>query len=492
MRGRPVRVSVTRVAALTVGLAIVMLGAVSGAASAPPNDAVSDAEQIGVLPATVEGTTKGAKVSEGEPSPSCAAVQGVVWYAMKAPRRGALVARLRADDTLDAALVVRHVVRTQQREVICGQTDRDGRAVVAWYGYPEGSYLIGVARRTGSAAGSFRLDLLAAEPAPRPPGEPLPSDGVRATIEPVLDSADAWSVTMERGRSYRINLTTPAGCLALAIYPPETFSFMLAEPVRSEPCASYFVFTPGIDGGGTYSLVVRAESGAPGKRSYRLQASPSGPDDGAPGVKLENGEVVTGTIFGRGIDPVDLFRFGVPREHELTKLDLQVKPNVGFDLLLLNEAGRRVDCACAGKGPHLLRAELDPGTYYVAVRSRDRSGGKYRLQVLSTDITTTSLSVDGSRSAEAQLATPVRFTVQVTSASHGGPVEIAIDQRDPLYGWQFATVLTEELGTSGTLAVSWTPPWPGYWRAKARFVGTPYSSFSDSGYVQLHVVEPLE
>jgi hypothetical protein len=27
---------------------------------------------------------------------------------------------------------------------------------------------------------------------------------------------------------------------------------------------------------------------------------------------------------------------------------------------------------------------------------------------------------------------------QVTSASHGGPVEIAIDHRDPLYGWQFS------------------------------------------------------
>jgi hypothetical protein len=492
MRAHPVRVSLTRGAALTAGVAILMLGAVSGAASAPPNDAVADAEQITALPATVEGTTKGAKLSEGEPTPSCTAVQGIVWYALKAPHRGALVARLVADDTLDAAIVVRHVVRTAQREITCSETDRHGRAVAAWYGYPEGSYLIGVARRTGSAAGSFELRLVAAERPPRPPGDDLPSEGVRSTIEPILDSADAWSMTMERGTSYRINLTTPADCLSLAIYPPETFSFTLGEPVRSESCAGYLVFTPGVDGGGMYSLVVRAEGGSPGKQSYRLQAAPFGPDDGAPGIKLENGQVVTGTIFGRGIDPVDLYRFGVPRENELTKADLQVKPNVGFDLLLLNEAGRRVDCACDGKGPHLLREELAPGTYYLAVRSRNRSGGKYRLQVLSTDITTTSLSVNGSRSAEAQLATPVQFTVQVTSASHGGPVEIAIDHRDPLYGWQFETVLNEELGTSGTLSVSWTPAWPGYWRAKARFVGTPYSAFSDSGYVQLHVVEPLE
>ena len=257
------RVGFKRVAALTAAAAIVMLGAVSGAASAPPNDSVADAEQIAALPATVEGTTKGAKLSEGEPAPSCTAVQGIVWYAVKAPHRGALVARLVADDTLDAAIVVRHVVRTEQREIICAETNRKGRAVVAWYGYPEGSYLIGVARRTGSAAGSFRLELVAAERSPRPPGDDLPSEGVRSTIEPILDTSDAWSMTMERGTSYRINLTTPADCLSLAIYPPETFSFTLGEPVRSESCAGYLVFTPGIDGGGVYSLVVRAEGGAP-------------------------------------------------------------------------------------------------------------------------------------------------------------------------------------------------------------------------------------
>lgn len=492
MRAHPVRVSVRRMAALAAVLAVVMLGAVSGAASAPPNDSVADAEQITSLPATLQGTTKGAKLSEGEPVPSCATAQGIVWYSVRAPHRGALVARLATDETLDAAVVVRHVVRTEQREITCARTDRRGRAVTAWYAYPEGSYLIGVARRAESAAGSFELRLVAAERAPRPPGDELPSEGVRSTIEPILDTADAWSVNMQRGTSYRINLTTPADCLALEIYPPETFSFTLVEPVRAETCAGYLVFTPGIDGGGVYSIVVRAGGGTPGKRSYRLQVAPSGPDDGAPGVKLENGEIVTGSIFGRGIDPVDLYRFAVPRENELTKADLQAKPTVGFDLLILDEAGRRVACACEGNGPHALRRTLSPGTYYLAVRSRERSGGKYRLQVLSTDITTAGISVDGRTSVVVPMGGPVRFTVQVTSASHGGPVEIALDHRDPLYGWQFSTALTGELGASGTLTTSWTPPWPGYWRARARFLGTPYSAFSESGYVRLHVAEPLE
>jgi hypothetical protein len=102
---------------------------------------------------------------------------------VEAPHRGALVARLAADDTLDAAIVVRHVVRTEQREITCARTDRHGRAVAAWYGYPEGSYLIGIARLAESAAGSFQLTLVAAERPPRSPGEQLPSGGV-STIEP--------------------------------------------------------------------------------------------------------------------------------------------------------------------------------------------------------------------------------------------------------------------------------------------------------------------
>lgn len=492
MRAHRLRVSVTGVAALGAATVVVALSAVSGAASAPPNDAVGDAEQMTALPSTVEGTTEGAKLSKGEPVPSCARIRGIVWYAVQAPHRGALVARVAADDTLDAAVVVRRVVRTEQREITCTRTDRRGRAVAAWYGYPDGSYLIGVARREESAAGGFELTVVAAERPPRPPGETLPSGGVRSTIDPLLDTADAWSTNMQRGTSYRINLTTPAGCLSLSIYEPQTFSFALAEPVRSDSCAGYLVFTPGIDGGGVYSLVVRAEGGAPGKRSYRLQAAPFGPDDGAPGVKLENGQVVVGTIFGRGIDPIDLYRFAVPRKNELTKADLQVKPNVGFDLLLLSENGGRVACACDGKGPQVLREHLAPGHYYLAIRSRNRSGGKYRLQVLSTDITTTSISVDGSRLVEVSTGTSVRFTVEVTSASHGGPIEIAIDRRDPLYGWQFSAVFTGDLGKSSTLTTTWNPPWPGYWRARARFVGTPYSSFSESGYVQVHVAEPLE
>lgn len=477
---------------LAAGSAVVALLAASGAVSAPPNDGVDQAQQITSVPAAIEGTTDDAKVSKGEPVPSCTGVEGVVWYTVEAPHRGALVARVKAGGELDGAIAVYRVVRSHRTELACARTNRTGRAVVAWYGYVQGSYLIAVARRAGSPAGPFRLTLEGAERPPRAPGEALPADGVRSTIDPILDSADAWSVQMERGTTYRINLTTPSGCLSLAIYRPQTFSFALAHSVKSYPCGGYAAFTPGPDGGGLYSLVVRAEGIASVKRSYRLQSAPNGLDDGAPGVKLENGQSVAGTLFGRGIDAVDLYYILVPRPNELTTIDLVQKPNVGFDLVVLSETGGRVACACGQRGRQVLRETLPPGRYFVAVRSRDKSGGKYRLHVLVRDITTTSISVDGSRFVEVEPATAVPFTVNVTSASHGGRVQIQLDSHDPLFGWQFSTIVNGSVDATGAFTTDWTPPWVGHWRARARFVGTPFSSFSDSGYVRVHVAEPLE
>ena len=88
--------------------------------------------------------------------------------------------------------------------------------------------------------------------------------------------------------------------------------------------------------------------------------------------------------------------------------------------------------------------------------------------------------------------TPVSLEVQVSGTTHGGPVEIEIDLRDPLIGWQFSEVLPGTVDAAGQLVTSWTPPFVGYWQARARFVGTLFSTFSESGYVQVHVVEPLE
>ena len=225
---------------------------------------------------------------------------------------------------------------------------------------------------------------------------------------------------------------------------------------------------------------------------YRLGLEPAGPDDFAPGLKLENGQFTTGTISGRALDAVDLYRFSVPRDNELTTLDLRQRPSVGFDLLLLTETGGKVACACNAKGRQVLRERIARGRYYVAVRSREKSSGKYGLQLFVRDVTATSISVNGAQFTEVSPGLAVPLDVRVASASHGGTVVIAIDRHDPLSGWQFSTTLHGSVDASGNYVANWTPATVGHWRARARFVGTPFSSFSKSGYVRVHVAEPLE
>jgi hypothetical protein len=107
-------------------------------------------------------------------------------------------------------------------------------------------------------------------------------------------------------------------------------------------------------------------------------------------------------------------------------------------------------------------------------------------------VTTTTVAAAGQQFAEASPATPIPLSVRVTSASHGGPVIITIDHYDPIYGWHFATTVAARVEPDGVLDTSWTPPSVGHWRARARFTGTLFSSFSQSDYVLIHVAEPLE
>lgn len=478
--------------AVVSGAAVAALAVAPAASSAPPNNKLGDAQPITSLPATVAGTTQGATLAEAEPAPSCAPARGNVWYTVDAPHRGPMVARLKAGGKLDGAIAVYRVLRSRRTELACQRTDTHGRAVVSWYGYTEGSYLVSVAQRRNSIAGTFDLSVLAAERPPHPPGAALPPNGIRTTIDPILDASDAWSLRMERGTSYRINLTSPSECVSLSLYRPGVYSFARARPVQSYPCGGYAVFTPGIDGGGVYSLVVRARGDVPAKISYRLQAGVSGLDDVAPGIRLTNGKPVAGRIFGKGIDAVDLYRLIVPRPNELTTLGLQQKPNVGLDLLVISETGEKMACACEGKGRQVLREHLAPGRYYVVVRSRAKSGGKYGLLAQIRDVTTTTISSGGSSFVEAPPSAPVPIQVAVTSPNKGGPVKIEIDRFDPLSGWHFARVIDTRVDSTGLLTQSWVPPSVGHWRARARFVGTPFSNYSESGYVRVHVAEPLE
>src|SRR5205085_10565717 len=113
---------------------------------------------------------------------------------------------------------------------------------VAFYASLRGTYLVGIARRAGSADARFELTALPAEPPAQPPGNVLPRDGVRAALNAVLDPSDAWSVDMTRGSTYRFNVSSRA-CVAMALYRPGIYSFATALPVLAADCGRYETFT---------------------------------------------------------------------------------------------------------------------------------------------------------------------------------------------------------------------------------------------------------
>jgi hypothetical protein len=478
-----------RVASIAAALALLIV--VPAAMTAPPALKLPGARPITQLPATVNGTTAGASLGAREPHPWCASSTGVVWYELRASRHGAIVLRLRAHGKLDAALAVYHRVRSKLQHVACATTNTSGRASVAFYGSLRGTYLIGVARRRASADAAFALTALVGERPSRPPGNALPSGGVRSTLNAVLNASDAWSVELTRGTTYRFNVTSRA-CVTMEVYRPHIYSFTTSRPVLATDCGGYQTFTPGPDGGGLYTVRVSTSGAGTATQPYLFTFAPAEPDDIGPGLSLANGATVHGQISGRGIDNVDLYRITVPRDHEQTTIDFHEKPTTGMDLMLLTEEGRRIGCACDTGGRQRLREILRAGHYFVVVRSRARSGGPYSLGVVTRDITTTTLTgTSGATSLELPPGTAVTFTVNVAQAHDGGPLTLEIQRFDPLTRWQFSTLYRQQIGADGNFTTSWTPPSVGRWRAHARFFGTRFSSFSESAWVNVRVAEPL-
>lgn len=475
---------------VAVPLAVVVLAE----ATASTSDRADWATPVGALPARVDGSTKEARVRKDAPVPSCSAGQGVVWYTATARGRGPMLAAVTAGGDSDAALAVYRLVRSKAKELLCVPTDRAGSASVPWYAYPGQSYLIGVARRAGSPAGSFQLSVASREPLPRPPGTALPAGGTRETVTPVLDAADAWAVSMRRGTSYKINLASPRGCIRLDIYRPDSYRFVDANHAErgTLSCAGYLLFTPGVDGGGTYSLVVKAAGSKPVPQPYRLMVAEAGLDDSAPGVALTGGRVVTGSLDSEELDVADLYSFTVPRNGSLTTIEFRPSPKLKYDLLVLDETGGRVTGVTRAHGRQSLEENIRSGRYFLSVRALHQAGGTYRLSVLTREITSTSMSVNGARFVEASPGASVSLQVYVAAASHGGDVEIEIDRFDPIFGWQFSTTVSGSVDSGGRFTTSWTPPWAGHWRALARFPGNIYSTPSKSDYVRVHVAAPLD
>ena len=223
---------------------------------------------------------------------------------------------------------------------------------------------------------------------------------------------------------------------------------------------------------------------------YHLQVGLAGPDDTSPGMPLRNLEQRAGILSGRSVDVVDLYRFQVGARSDVV-LTLAAGERMQTDLALLNDRGQGIRCECLTSGGARMRLQLKRGRYFLVIRSRESTGGRYRLRLLVREITKTGISIDGGRRAFATPGRAVVLAAKVSPVRAGGLVRFKVDRFDPFEGWVFARFLSAEVGADGVARVSWVPPSVGRWRASARFLGTIARSPSRSGTAFVLVGEPL-
>jgi hypothetical protein len=464
---------------------VVLLPAAPALAAAPPNDSRAAAEQLS-LPASVSGTLVDATNEPDEPGDDCGATKASVWYRITAAKDERVVVRAAANGDLDATLAVFLRQRSQTTLVDCDATDEHGDAGVSFRAQAGSSYLVRVAQLSNSVADRFTLEAFAPQPAPTPPGQRLRSAGVKDSVDSLQDTEDAWSVRLRAGVTYRVNLSTPTdACTRLEIYDPGTTSFS-DEPVDSEPCSGYGLLTP--ERSGRYSLLVRAAPRVHGAQRYHLQVAPVGADDIAPGHFIGNFARVRGSLQGRRVDVVDLYRFDVTTRSDLT-LTLNPSGEQAFDVVLLSDRGHRIRCGCGETGGAEIEQRLRPGRYFAAVIAENGATGRYTLRRVSRTITRTRIAIDGSGQAQQPPGAAARITVSVSPGA-AGPVTIFVERFDPLAGWLPARRM-RATASGGVASVSFVPPAEGRWRARAEFAGTHAAAPSHSGFAYLLVAGPL-
>ena len=434
----------------------------------PDNDERSEAASVGRLPATVRGTTLGATSDDYR---ECG-MAGGVWYRFKGPATGRALIQLETGQRNGAVAVFRRS-RGSVEELGCAPTDRRGSLTAGFAAKSGADYLILVGDRTGSSPGPFVLRIRAGEAPEHLPGHALPHGGTRGSVDGLSDVNDVWSVRMRSGRTYRVAFaSTP--CAQLSIQRG-------SKTLRHFSCRGYATFTPGPDGGGRYAVEVRA-AGYSGRQRYRLQVVAAGTDDVGVGIELPAGSARRGGLSPAGVDVLDLYHFDVGLLSEV-RLDLARGAGRSFSLVLLTDTGKRIATGQTG-----VRRRLGRGRYVVAVQADPGTeAGRYRLALRLRDVTSTTVFVSGSRSAEVTPGSVVSISCSVSPAGAGGRIELQIDRFDPLSGWHFHRFIRLSAGA----AVSWRPPAAGRWRVRARFLGTRGSAPSRSGYAQILVARPI-
>jgi hypothetical protein len=473
-----------RVLSCVFACAFVAVFPASALADKPPNDNRLAAQPIDDIPSTTHGTTVDSTLEQGEEfERQCGEADGSVWYYVEPKQKGRIILSLQANGKLDAIVDVYRVQRSQATEITCHATNSKGKAELTFRAANANeTFLIRVARQSGSASDSFDLSLEKAPPPPGPPGDPLPRGGATGTLDLVRNPSAVYSIPMQAGVTYRFHMAAAReACTPFLIYPPGTKKFSEATPVRELGCGGYTLFTPRAGQDGLYSMQIKAPRFGDSAR-FHLTAGPAGVDDTTPGRFIGNYAHVRGALAGSALDVVDLYRFDVLHH---SALRLSVASKAGFQLQLLRDSGHVLRVSTGE-----IRTRVPAGRYYLAVRAEPDESGTYTLTRLSRTLTRTTLSANGHSSATVAPDEAVRLGIAVKPGD-SGPVRVVIERFDPLEGWQFSRRYVVKTDPDGHATIAWTPPSVGRYRAQATFRGTRRSSPSISKLVKIHVQTPL-
>jgi hypothetical protein len=467
-----------------------LLGAVAQAlaASPPSNDNRDSAQPLGALPAATTGTTVGATVETNEPRSGCARTAGSVWYSISfgSSPPGEIGVQVQANGDLDAAVDVFQRQRSQNIPVTCARTDQNGVADTTFQPSADATYLVRIAQRANSTSGTFSLKVFVVPPPPSPPGRALPPHGGHGVLDSIFDTQDAYSADLQAGTTYKFNLVKRnSGCMQLAIFPPGTSSFS-ADAAAGLDCAGYRLFTPAVSG--RWSFLISAGSGIDGSQPYWLHVAPANSLEMAPGIFLPNFAHYTATLHGNLDTDVRLFRFDVTTLSDLT-LFLQTASDESFDLKLLNDQGRYLQCDCGSQGEETIRRQMQPGRYFVVVQAENFESGPFTLYRESRTITHVQISFDGFGYEQISPGASTRVTATV-SPNVDGPVTFELEYFDPVERWQFRGYYHAQ-AVNGVAVLPFTPPEVGRWRATVVYNGTRSAAPAMSGWANLLVAGPL-
>ena len=81
-------------------------------------------------------------------------------------------------------------------------------------------------------------------------------------------------------------------CLRFELYRSTVTAFRGDERIHEFRCDGFRTFTPGPDGGGTYTVRVIRDGRYRGTQNYRLQVAPATDTTRRPGIPLQNGQTV--------------------------------------------------------------------------------------------------------------------------------------------------------------------------------------------------------